>query len=408
MARWTVCVSLVVSTACSSTGGVAPGSDAPKDAAEVDAPLDADASSVLDDAAVHPQTSVCVGNVAWCLFGKATASGFGVGSGGLTVSLYRVFPSGSQVPVASQLVALDHTWAFSGLDTSRVGGIGDAGTPAEAGAAWSHYYVALGVGFGHPAAGQAPPQASVVAGPLTVPSNGDAGDGSIDLTVKPVSVQLAESLVGGSAKVDWASARVLDPATGKELTGDDSGVSVAIAIGDASVPMLWTQSTPSPSFYVAFGGSPPAQPDYTVTTTWPPSFDAGPTTSLLSAAPPDFAGTVTSPLADASVAANGSLDVAWTAQPQADYEIVEVFKKLATDGGPASWGLTYVSPKPESPGSMGVHIGGDGDAGSDAGTPLPGPGRYLINVFYTKANCPPSKDGCVYATTVAETIFSAY
>jgi len=146
-----------------------------------------------------------------------------------------------------------------------------------------------------------------------------------------------------------------------------------------------------------------------VTTTWPPSFDAGPTTSLLSAAAlPYFAGAVTSPLADASVAANGSLDVAWTAQPQADYEIVEVFKKLATDGGPASWGLTYASPEPESPGSMGVHIGSDDDSGSDAGTPLPGAGRYLINVFYTKANCPPSKDGCVYATTVAGTVFSAY
>jgi hypothetical protein len=408
MARRNVCLSLVACVACSSGGTAAPGSDASQDAAAVDAPLDAGAPSVTDDAAVHPQTTACVGDVAWCLFGKATARGFGGGFGGLTVSLYRVFPSGSQVPVASQLVALDHTWAFSGLDTI---GASDGGTPDEAGAAWSHYYVALGVGFGHAAAGQAPPQASVIAGPLTVPSSGDeagAADGSIDLTVKPVSVQLAESLVGGSAKLDWASARVLDPATGRELMGDDSGVSVAIAIGDASIPMLWKPNAPSPSFYVAFGGSPPAQPDYIVTTTWPPSFDAGPTTSLLSAAPPDFAGAVTSPSPDASVAANGSLDVAWTAQPQADYEIVEVFEKLATDGGPAPWGLTYVSPKPESPGSMGVHIGGDDDSGSDAGTPLPGAGRYLINVFYTKANCPPSKDGCVYATTVADTIFSAY
>src|SRR5260370_33768455 len=190
MARWNVCVSLVASTACSSGGSVAPGSDASQDAAGVDAPLDADASSVTGDAAVHPQTTVCVGDVAWCLFGKATARGFGVGFGGLTVSLYRVFPSGAQVPVASQLVALDHTWAFSGLDTI---GVGDAGTPAEAGASWSHYYVALGVGFGQPAAGQAPPQASVIAGPPTVSSNRDPPEWSVDLAVKPVSVELAES-----------------------------------------------------------------------------------------------------------------------------------------------------------------------------------------------------------------------
>src|SRR5260370_28580365 len=104
-------------------------------------------------------------------------------------------------------------------------------------------------------------------------------------------------------------------------------------------------------------------------------------------------GVVTSPSADASVVANGSLDVAWTGEPRADYEIVEVFKRLAADAGPASWGLTYVSTRPESPDSTRVHIGGDGDAGPDAGSPIPGAGTYLINVFYTKAHCPPSKDG---------------
>ncbi|HEV3191370.1 MAG TPA: hypothetical protein VGY54_12770, partial [Polyangiaceae bacterium] len=280
--RWLVCVSLVAFSACSSGGGVAPGSVTSQDAAGDDAPVDA--LALTGDAAVRPDKSACVGDVAWCLFGTAKATGFSVGAGGLTVALYRVFPSGSQVPLASQLVAHDGTWAFSGLDTI---GVGDAGTPDEAGAAWSHYYVALGVGFGHAADGQAPPQGSVIAGPLAVPSNGDAAagaDGSIDLTVKPVSVQLGESLAGGSAKLDWASARVLDPATGSEIMGADSGVSVAIAIGDASVPLLWTPSAPSPSFYVAFGGSLPAQPDYTVTTTWAPSLDAGAMTSLLSAA----------------------------------------------------------------------------------------------------------------------------
>ena len=404
--RSSVCVSLAF-TACSSGSGVAPGSAASQDAAGVDAPVDA--LAVSGDAAVRPEKTACVGDVAWCLFGTASVTGFGVGARGLTVALYRVFPSGSQVPLASQLVANDGTWAFSGLDTIGVGG---AGTPGDAGAAWSHYYVALGVGFGHAADGQAPPQGSVIAGPLTVPSSGDGAagaDGSIDLTVKPVSVQLAESVVGGSAKLDWASARVLDPATGTEITGADSGVSVAIAIGDASVPLLWTASAPRPSFYAPFGGSTPAQSDYTVTTTWAASLDAAPMTSLLSAAPPDFVGMVTFPLADASVAAHGPLDVAWTAEPQADYEIVEVFKNFNTDGGPASWGLTYASPKPQSPSSMGVRIGGDGDAGSDdAGTPLPGAGLYLINVFYTKANCPASKDGCVYATTAAATVFSAH
>jgi hypothetical protein len=331
-------------------------------------------------------------------------TGFSANAYGPEVNLYRVFPSGLQVPVASQLVAHDGTWAFSGLDTIDVG---DAGAPDQGGAVWSHYYVALGVGFGRAADGQVPPRASVIAGPLSVPSSGDSG-ASIDLSVKPVSVQVAESFAGGSTMLDWASARVLDPATGKEIMGGDGGVSVAVAIGDASVPMPWTSGIPSPSYYVAFAGSQPAQLDYTVTTTWAPSFDAGPTTSLLSAAPPDFTGMVTSPSADASVVANGSLDVAWTAEPRADYEILEVFKRLAADGGPASWGLTYASPVPESPDSTRVHIGGDGDAAPDGGSPIAGAGTYLLDVFYTKANCPPSKDGCVYASSVADTIFSAY
>src|SRR5260370_19208972 len=130
-------------------------------------------------------------------------------------------------------------------------------------------------------------------------------------------------------------------------------------------------------------------------------------TSLLSASPPDFTGVVTSPSADASVAANGSRDGAWTGEPRADYEIAEVSKRLA-DAGPPSWGLTYASTRPESPDSTRVHIGGDGDAGPDAGSPIPGVGTYLINVFYTKAHCPPSKDGCVYASSVAETIVTAH
>src|SRR5260370_33090672 len=106
-------------------------------------------------------------------------------------------------------------------------------------------------------------------------------------------------------------------------------------------------------------------------------------TSLLSASPPDFTGVVTSPSADASVASNGSLDVAWTGEPRADYEIVEVFKRLA-DAGPPSWGLTDASTRPESPDSTRVHIGGDGDAGPDAGSPIPVVGTDLVNVVYPK------------------------
>src|SRR5580658_8208974 len=67
-----------------------------------------------------PSTAACSGDAGACIFGTAAAVGF-VGSPVLTVNLYRVFPSGSfqlvqQQLVASQLVAADGTWAFSGRE----------------------------------------------------------------------------------------------------------------------------------------------------------------------------------------------------------------------------------------------------------------------------------------------------
>src|SRR5579863_9613685 len=102
-----------------------------------------------------PLTEACSGEAGACLFGTATAVGFSLAPA-LTVNLYRVFPSGSvglvqQQLVASQVVAVDRTWAFSGQE------------------AWGHYYVQL-VAAVQPNARAAPKQASTVIGPLAVPS----------------------------------------------------------------------------------------------------------------------------------------------------------------------------------------------------------------------------------------------
>jgi hypothetical protein len=117
--------------------------------------------------------------------------------------------------------------------------------------------------------------------------------------------------------------------------------------------------------------------------TYPPG--SAPVTYQLVSDPPGFDGT-----ANATVVGAGVVNVSWTPEPQADYELVELFR--AEDGGYAST-PTYATPTPVSPEVTSLTIGGDG-----GGVPA---GSYLVNVAYAKANCASDAGGCVLAQTVA-------
>src|SRR5215472_16998863 len=92
-----------------------------------------DTSSSLDSSSLDgdtvPDTQVCSGEPSQCLFGSAevfaddaAVAQFDVKPTGLRVQLFRQFPTVGIGPIDQQLVANDHTWAFSGLE------------------AWAHYY----------------------------------------------------------------------------------------------------------------------------------------------------------------------------------------------------------------------------------------------------------------------------
>jgi hypothetical protein len=271
--------------------------------------------------------------------------------------LYEVFPEGEAQSAQQQLVAADGTWAFSGLTTA------------------GHYYVQLVVGFAG-AADAAPHQALTVVGPFGVPSAGAAQA----LSITPITAAVTQSGAAGSQQATGASAHVYDPVTGLEL----SDAAVSVSVGGASVPMPWDTTSRVHAYRVAFDAGLPAQPTYTVTAS---SWDAG---AQLVAAEPTFTGAITFPEAGASVP-SGSLAVDFTPEPEADFEIVELFQ--TSDAG---WVATYVSPAP-IPNSVGT-------TGLLANAGVPGP--CLANVDYVRANCVASGAGCVQAATVGSVTFT--
>ncbi len=141
-------------------------------------------------------------------------------------------------------------------------------------------------------------------------------------------------------------------------------------------------------YYAAFSQPPAAQPTYTVTASHPAFGDAGLSVGLV-ADTPSFDGTITSPDGGA---APSPVTVSWTAQPQADFELVELY--AAQDGGSAS-APAFVSPQPNAADETSESVGVDG-------------GTYLVNVAYTKANCPADAGGCVQAAAVAATTVTVH
>jgi hypothetical protein len=312
----------------------------------------------------------CGADATRCLSGTVVTTAFAVAPTAVQVELYRVFPGSFPQPLAAAPVDTTGKWAFGTLS------------------AWTHYYVRVAAVFGS--------QGSIsrVVGPLSIPSSGVP----IAIDLMPVELQLLESRgVGAPSQVNWAEARIFDPATGVEIL--DGGASVTIAIGDASVPMIWNAGADAAAAYVfAPSVAPIAQPSYPVTVSLPatgstptqwqlvadaPTFD-GVITSLSSAGstihvPVDAAGSV-------PVQRNTDLTVTFSAEPGADYVEVGLYEQAD-----ASWPRTYFSPSPESPETTQELV---------PAASLPDPAAYLLNVVYTKATCGLLASGCVHSAAV--------
>ena len=348
---------LLLSTAgCPSSGTVAPPDATAGDGGP--SGFDTDAAGK----AFQPQTSACEGGV--CVSGTAALDPLFVPRCvspwqvcmTWQVALFSVYPAGSQPPLASELVAMDGTWAFGGLDAAALG---------------SHYYVQAVALFDTDAG---PSTATAVAGPFGTPASG------VSLVVRPLQVTAYESrLAGGTMQLDWVLVRLFDPATGSPIT---SGAQVAITVGGATTQLVPTSGASGSVYYVAFAQPPAAQGTYTVTASHP-AFGHAPLSAQLVADPPTFDGAITSLDGGAQKA---PLTVSWTAQAQADYEIVELYS--AQDGGWATPPV-FTSPAPNPP-----------DRTSEMTGPLEA-GTYLVNVAYAKASCPADAGGCVQSNSVA-------
>ncbi len=284
----------------------------------------------------------------------------------MVAALYRLFPFGTEKPLASQAIGGDGTWLF--------GGFLDAG--ADAGLdPWAHYFVQIEADFDVDG-GPMGSAVSAIVGPLSVPSSGP-----IAVNVSPIELSVLESrLSGGPMLLQCVLAHVFDPATGNEIKGT---ATVTVTVGGTPVSVPWSSADGGVAAYsLQFAQPPPAEPTYTVTVA-SPEFGQAPATFQLVAAEPAFDGAIVSPDGGAPVPAGQPLPVVWTAQPQADYEIVQIFTS-------STLAVEFVSPEPAAPDVVEETV--------EAGLP---PGSYLLDVSYSKTNCPATADGCVQANTVA-------
>jgi hypothetical protein len=297
-----------------------------------------------------PRTA-CSGDATACLEGSVTVQGFTATPVRVGASLFREFPSTGAVALATVPIAADGTWAFSNLD------------------AWEHYYIELQADFG-----QSQDVAGFV-GPLTVPLAG----GPVTTHLEPAQLTVLEQGAAASAlQIQSAEAYLFDPSSGAPL----QNATVSILVGSTAVPMPWTSipGSTNSGYYVTFSPPPPAQPTYTITSSAPGA--TSPTTWQLVANAPAFSPSLSAPADGAAVPANQPLTVAWTAQPMADEELVQLYTQ--SNG---AWSQVYEVPAPLDEDVTTATVPGS-DVGP-AGQPL------LVNVAFVHGSCPASADGCV-------------
>jgi hypothetical protein len=352
-----VCLCAVFLVRCGSTQTEVPvGADSGLDAGSLDPP---DARAVVLDA--PPATTAC-DDATVCLSGTATPGVFLNQPNELLATLYEGFPgsaafgaSATNSPslIASQKVALDTTWAFDGLD---------AGT---------HYFVELDPGYLTASMTKAEETGiATVTGPFVVPS-----EGGLVLSAKPVEIAVFEQgLVGGSMQFDTVFARIDEPEAGSS--------SVSVEVGDASMPL--TYSTTMLGYVLQLASPPRAQALYTVLTA-PVADASSPVSWTLASNPPATGGVVVMPVPNAQVQAGQDLQIIWSPGAEDDYISVTLFAE--DDAG--NFALKYSA----SPVFLDTTIVAVPRADIAAGT-------YLLNVGFVRANCPPTRDGCVHSSRV--------
>ncbi len=337
----------------------------------------------------------------FCLSGTVTTAAFTAPVQEITANLYDLFPSGGAQAFASATVAADGTWAFGGLP------------------AGPHYYVQVLLFF----QGVADPVSRIV-GPFTADQSG----APVGVQMKPIDLQVLESrlsepaedggvvteggvvtdggggVVAAGLALQSVRAHVYDPASGSEIPVT---ASVAITVDGMSIPLPWDST--AYAYFLELSPPLPAETSYTVTMS-DPSLDGGLTSWRLVADPPSFDGEITSPVTE--VADSGTLPagqplvVTWTPEP-ADYVSLQLFEN-EIEGDAASWQITY----PPPPGTLApsmqppLTFAPDASTATIPGASLSTAGAYLLNVAYSKSNCPVTADGCVSAAAIAAATFA--
>jgi len=308
-------------------------------------PATDDGGGTLSDGAPIPMTSVCTGDATACLSGTLKTSGFTATFPYAEVQLYRVFPSGNAMPIQTQELALDGTFAFSDLEP------------------WGHYYLRGVAQFG---ASTSPTFVDTYQGRLAVPTTAGA---SIDLVVQPVVVGVAESEAAGSRGVTYATARVYDPSSGAELTD----ATVSFVAGGMSTPMPYvTDPTGAKSYYVAFTTPLAAAGPFQVTAS-EAALGASPISVNVATEASSFEAALTSPADGSTIPVDQAVAVTWPAQPLSDYALVELYSE-----GTSSFTGVYASA-----GTIATDVTTD----SIPATAVATAGKYLLNVDLGQAAC---------------------
>jgi len=352
---------LVVFVACAGSGCSTTGDDSSATAGDGGGAAVGDATVAGDAGApavvTAAEKAACVADPTSCLTGTATTSRFTATPARVQAKLYRVFPHGTE-PIEDQLVDDAGTWAFHGPD----GGLDP----------WAHYYVDVEADFDSVEVAVA-----AIKGPLSVPSTGSA----IAVDVPPAQLSVLESRTpGGPMQLRWALAHVYDPSSGAEIKNGNAAVTIAIGGAQVNIPWSDVDGGGVGGYYTTFSPPAAAQTSYGMTVSVP---GRAPLSYQLAAVEPAFDGAIVSPDGDASVPANRPLTVAWSPEPEADYEVLQIFQS-------SGFATAFVSPQAVSPDQDQETV----DAGLEAGS-------YLVNVSYSKTNCAVTADGCVQANTVA-------
>ena len=307
-------------------------------------------------AVVIPPTATCTGDPTACLSGTFATKLFTAVPSASKIELFRTYP-GSEAPIASQPVAMDGTFAFSGLSP------------------WAHYYLRAVARFGSATSGTS---ITSVQGRLAVPI---ATPSPIPLTVIPAELEMLETTYKGGPRVlQWVSAHVFDPGTGGEITQATVSVS-GMGLSSTAMPFA-TNSSGTQSFFASFSSPPSGVSGVTVQVTHPSFGASGQAFTIGQEASSFDEPAILTPQNDGTIPVGQALTVTWGADPpQADYAVMAFFEKK----------------NGQFVGLYGTQAPLAADVTSDtvpAGD-VPEAATYLVNVNVSQTTCGgSSSDGC--------------